>query len=1182
MQKTRSILFGVLIGLFAVLSTGRLAQAQMDQGTILGLVQDTTGAVISNAEVTLKNIDTNFEINTKSNEVGIYVFPPVKIGTYTVSASAPGFEKIEQQNIVLHVSARVTVNMTLRPGAAAETVMVTGAPPPLQTQGNALGQVFTTDVINSIPLNGRNWVYAIQLSAGVTGSTGTKGSGSGDFSANGQRAEQNNFMIDGIDNNISIMDEMNGSSYSVRPPPDALAEFKVDTSSYSAEFGRSAGAVVNVSVKAGTNQIHGSVWEYFRNTSLSAMNWNAKSVAPYHQNQFGATLGMPIIKNKLFFFGDFEANRVGYAGVGTYSVPTPRMLNGDFSELLDINNTTATGPIKLYTPNTGGYALQTCNGNQNVLCSGQINSVAQNILKLYPHPNANGWTSTNNTDPSMSGKVYNNYVINRPTTSNVAQWDMRLDWNISPKDQAFARLSYSNTKGFSPGPLGPILDGNTSYSAGKLSSLAESMAVSETHIFSPTLFNEVRFGYNYGMYSFLQAGYNSSIAGSLGLGGIPTGPMNGGLPQVSVGGITAFGSPNYDPSVEGQNVYQILENLTKVHRSHSFKFGVNFQSMRTSALQPVKSRGNYSFNGYFTGALGATNTGYGVADFLLDQMASASVTNITTINDVGWYRAAYAQDDWKITPSLTLNLGIRYDYFQPSREHAGNQANFAVTSYGVTSDRSAGTGTGLLLIPSKSRNYPFSSAITSMLTANNIALKYVDNMSLVNAQKANVAPRIGFAYTMNPRTVVSGGYGIFYGGVEPVGVGPNMGQNFPFTASASSSRGTCTKSPDGIKLTCLPVPQTLEKGFSDALAVGLYNYVSQPSMQGAALDQKVSNTMSYNLSVQRAFTASTIATVSYVGNVSRHLIVNYGSTTAVALSGTGSSSTKYSPFPGLGGGTIMQNGGMSNYNGLQAKLDKRYTHGFGYLASFTYAHVLDDSYDPIGGGVNTRNLNIIPMSMEYTNSPYDIRRRIAFTGFYALPFGKGRRFLNHNGLLDAVVGGWSSALTFSAQTGKPFSVSPSITTATGGTARAIKTGNPFKAGGSPDPTNPTITCPTAIHTKDHWYNACAFANPLPQSSVPTTGISDTATALQFLGGRANVVRGPGYQRLNMSMSKSFAVWREKALEVRAESFNLPNTPSYSIGNSGMGPTAGQITGYQSVQSNTPDARFFQLSAKIKF
>ncbi len=362
----------------------------------------------------------------------------------------------------------------------------------METQESSVGQVLSTETINNTPLNGRNWVYIAQLSAGVAPPFGgTRGSGNGDFVANGQSAEQNNFILDGVDNNTNLVDFLNGSSYVVKPPPDALAEFKIETSNYSAELGHSAGAVVNASIKSGTNQIHGNLWEYLRNTNLDAQNWNAPSIASYHENQFGGTLGLPLIKNKLFWFGDMEANRISFGSTGTYTVPTALMKMGNFSELLNPSLTGSSQPIQLYQPNSGGTALQQCNGQNNVFCGPQMDPLALKLLNLFPSPNIN------------NGRTYNNYAENSTNTQDTIQWDQRLDWNPTSKDQAYARYSYAHIPGTNAPPLGNVLDGS-GFGGVNVVNLAENFMLSETHVFDPALVNEFRFGYNWGKFSFFR------------------------------------------------------------------------------------------------------------------------------------------------------------------------------------------------------------------------------------------------------------------------------------------------------------------------------------------------------------------------------------------------------------------------------------------------------------------------------------------------------------------------------------------------------------------------------------------------------------------------------------------------------------------------------------------------------
>jgi hypothetical protein len=349
------------------------------------------------------------------------------------------------------------------------------------------------------------------------------------------------------------------------------------------------------------------------------------------------------------------------------------MRQGNFTELLNPSLTGDSGPVKLYQPNSGGAATlaSSCGGPANVFCANQIDPVAQALLNLYPLPNTNG------------GKTYSNYNVNILTNQNTVQWDQRLDWNISPKDQTFLRYSYLNAPANNTLPLGPILDGSA-FGDGRVGDHAENVAASETHIVSPTLTNEFRFGYSWGIFNFLQSNANTNVSAQEGLGGVPYGPSfpdSGGLPQGVVSGITAFGAPQFEPAVESQNVYQVLDNVTLIRGKHSIRAGVSLQSIRFAANQPPAPRGVYNYTGEYTRSVAnPTNTGYGVADFLASQMNSTSISNDNTINDSQWYRSACVQDDWRIFPTLTINLGLRYDYFQPYKEDAGLQANIVPTS----------------------------------------------------------------------------------------------------------------------------------------------------------------------------------------------------------------------------------------------------------------------------------------------------------------------------------------------------------------------------------------------------------------------------------------------------------------------------------------------------------------------
>jgi hypothetical protein len=1174
----------------ALLLFAASASAQTDQGAITGIVQDTSGAMIPNAQITVTSVDTGLVLQGKTNAGGVFVFSPLKIGNYTVTASAPGFERVAHENLHLDIQQHLDVNFSLPPGSVSETVKVTSAAPLLETQQAAVSQVISTQAINDTPLNGRNWVYIAQLTAGVAPPFGnTRGSGTGDFVANGQRAEQNNFILDGVDNNTNLVDFLNGASYIIRPPPDALSEFSLQTSNFSAEFGHSAGAVLQANIKSGTNQIHGDIWEYFRNTNLDAINWNAGPqavVPPYHENQFGGTLGFPLWKNRLFYFGDVEANRISISNPTLINVPSALERQGNFSELLNGNLTGVGAPTQLYEPNTADPAQPlSCNGQQNVFCPVQINTVAQKILGLYPAPNSNG------------GKLYNNYLVNVGNSDNTVQWDQRLDWNPSATDQSYVRYSYLHEIKTNGLPLGPVLDGS-GYGGEYDTNLAMNFMGSETHIFTPTLTNEFRFGYNWGVFNFQQPNaYNPTLATSLGLGPEPSDlkPGQYGLPSGYVNGtIQQWGSVGI--SRESQNVYQILDNVSKIWGNHSLKFGVSFQAIRFYYIYAPADLGQYHWDGQFTGLVGVANTGNAVADMIVDQENYAAISVSPNVNDAQWYDAGYAQNDWRLTPKLTLNLGVRYDYFQPYKENSGRQANFVVTGpLGI------GTGSGVVQFPESQRNIVLGAPFLTALAKDNVAVQFVSNDRLATSQKTDIAPRVGIAWTPRRDTVVRAGFGTFYGGLQSNGNG-NLGANFPWSNQASFYAPTCVT---GNCPSLAAQGVSLQAGLLPATNGGqLQTFISQPGFHSTDPEIKPPYTMTFSLGMEQQISPNFAATLTYVGNLTRHMELYAAPNTAPGLWRPGTNTNPFNPFPDLGGIGEEHFGGVSTYNSLQTKLEKRYSHGLSFLATYTWSHALDDASDAGGlfSAIGDRQPALIPYIDELTNSVFDIRNRFTLNGNYELPFGRGRAFLSTPSTwVNELVGGWSSSLTYAAQTGTPFSVSPNISTASGGGARAYPVKDPFAGGGTPDPTNPSLnSCPGQVRTKLNYFNPCAFRNPLPGETISDathpvgsvnpdgvpvlfqSPVTDRATAIALLGSPQNNIYGPGYYQVNMSLFKSFPTWREENLQFRADAFNVLNHPTLGTPNGSMDANGGLISGPKFFQNNTPDARFFQLALKYIF
>ena len=1189
--------------LLMLLAMGKQAVAQLDQGSVVGFVQDPSGAVIANAAVTLTNTDIGQVFKTTTDGSGSFAFTPVKIGNYKISASATGFESTAYPSLHVSIQQRLSVPITLKPGAATETVTVTTELPLLQTQETSVGQTMDTETINNVPLNGRNWVYIAQLAPGAALPEGSRGAGKGDFNANGQRAEENNFILDGVDNNANVVDFFNGASYVVNPPPDALAEFKVQTSDYSAEFGHSAGAVVNASIKSGTNNIHGSLWEYVRNTALDTYSWtddHSASVPAYHENQFGATLGGPVLKNKLFLFADVQANRVVYHSSTTFNVPTANERVGDFSELLD-STLVGGDAIKLYKQDSTNATVPEVITNNCLVAGGSctaagatglptLNSVALKVLSLYPVANTN------------DGKLYDNYTTTLPVIDNTAQWDVRADWTASSKDSAYSRFSYYNEVGTSTPPLGSVLDGG-SYGGGKTKNLGSNFMLSETHLFTQNLVNEFRFGFNYLHTGFQQPNASdSSFASDQGFGGIPSGTLNGGLPYVEFSGTSApahFGAATWAATDEHNDVYQILDNVSKVQGSQTLKAGVSYQNIRVFTLQPQESRGVYTYGTPSTSNVGAANTGYGLAAFLLDEMSQAQLSNsMTTRNERGNF-AAYFQDDWRVFHNLTVNLGLRYEYFQAMKELSGYQASFYLTS-APSYDSSTGNGkaTGTYAIPARTKSYA-STIMTkygydTAIENDGMSILWDSNERLQKVPLVNLAPRVGLSWQIDDKTVLRSGFGFFYGGLESLGYWSNLSENYPFQYAATFKSASCKKNYCPTLLDNSNYDVNISNGFSTILSNGFASVVTGLTMRGSDAKLKSAYTEGWNLTLQRSLTQEWSGTVAYVGNTSRHLPINIDPNAATALANPSTNTQHLNPFPDYSGSAYTGYAGMSDYNSLQSKLEKRMSHGYNVYASYTWSHALDDAVTPLGssGDGNYRQTTLIPFKYDYSNASFDVRHRFTFNGLYELPFGKGKRFINSNRIADLLAGGWSINAMFSAQTGNHFTISTSGISAAGGFENgpfAYKTQDQYKAGGS------ASNCASSVKNRTHWYNPCSFSNPWDAGTQTIDGatnehyiatdavVTDFASVMGYAGGKRDNAVGPGFERVNMSIFKDFDIYREHKLSFRADIFNVFNTPSLSnpstANNSSSG---GKITAYRSIQSNAPDSRFMQLSLRYSF
>src|SRR5216684_5797883 len=634
----------VLVG-GMVLSAG-LLHAQVDTGSITGTVKDASGAVVSGAKVTLTNEGTGAALTTTTTSDGVYKFSPVRIGNYKIDATAQGFQTVSQTHVIVNVGANVLVDFTLKPGSATETIEVTAALPALQTQDASVGQVVDSRNVNNLPLNGRNFTFLAQLAAGVNSpQADTRGNAaSGAFAANGSRPAQNNYLLDGIDNNSDTVDFLNGTNFVVLPPVDAIQEFKVQTTDFSAEYGRSGAAVLNATIKSGTNSFHGAGWEFFRNDKLDAADYfervgNTTKKGELRLNQFGVAVGGPVIKNKVFFFGDYEGLRRRQGSPPTGSVPTALERSSGYTNLTELiteqtgtqtdllGRTMPTGtildpattravtggfvrdPFGTCPASTTTYTLAAC--NLNILPAGRLDANAIKLLNLYPAP--------------INGSLSSNFTASPAISENRNAFDTRVDLNISDKNQIFYRFSYVDDPQFIPGIFGGVADGG-GFQEGPQTALAQQSALAWTHVFSPTLVNVARAGLNYLHTTRVSPSANdlSGLPAQFGIDGIPQEHENGGLPAFGIQGLATLGSNAFLPSDEVSSTFQVNDNFTKIYGKHTFKMGFEWQHVKFSTLQPPWSRGEFDFDGVYTNIPGASysSENTGIAQFLLSPTPS--------------------------------------------------------------------------------------------------------------------------------------------------------------------------------------------------------------------------------------------------------------------------------------------------------------------------------------------------------------------------------------------------------------------------------------------------------------------------------------------------------------------------------------------------------------------------------
>ncbi len=1076
----------LLVCILIAISTLNL-QAQVDTGTISGVVRDASNAVIQGAVVKVENSETGITVSLLTNSEGFYSATSLKAGSYTVSASSPGFKTVTHANVPVRVQDRIDIDLQLPVGESSTSVAVESQVPTLETESSSLGQVVEEQTIKNLPLNGRNYIQLATLAPGTSPSQ--RSNERNTFVANGARSIQNSYLLDGIDNKNKIVGFDSSSAQSIEPVLDSVQEFKVQTSTFSAEFGQAAGAVVNVTTKSGTNQFHGSAFEFLRNSFFDAAPYfqPAGTTNPqFIQNQFGATLGGPVIKDRTFFFFGWQSSREVNAAPQLASVPTDAQRAGLFST--PVYDPASTMP----NPNGTGYVRTAFLGNQVPLS--RLDPVAAKLLALYPEPN-------------LAGK--NNFFSNQKEKVDNDQFVGRLDHKITEKDTIFGRYSTSDSTNLLPATLPPPASDPSI-----VTPEAHSFAASETHIFAPTLLNEARIGYQETRET--QNINGQRLFSQYGITGAPDIPSVLGLPTFAISGLAtigttgpgtlltpATGSGNLPIDKQGRTI-QVDDNISWVRGRHTIKFGFDFQQVTLYANSTLNARPAYTFSGVYTqNPQNRSNTGSPFADFLLGQTSSATVSTRSDSESRQHIYQGYVQDDWKLNNRLTVNMGLRYELPLPFYETSGHYSNVILEPgplYGTLLDASAAGKAGY-------------------------------RSSFVDPNWHNVAPRLGFAYQLTKTTVIRAAAGIFYGRDENVPVARRPTNNPPYFIQS-------TYTSDQIDPNLV-----LSQGFPpDALNPAS---VRTPSVNSYLRHSPTPYTQQWNFNIQQDLGAGFVSQVAYVGSSTHDLY--YPNQIDQPAPGLGVIQPRR-PFPQYSALYAYAPLVSSNFESLQAQVERRFQRGLSLLAAYTLGHSIDNGSSQVDTGVPSPQ-NALNFRAERGDSNFDVRNRFVLSSVYELPFGKGKALLSNSRIGGALAGGWQLTGIFSAQTGLPFTpvlnFDPSNT---GTTARPNRNGS-----GS---------FPTGQRSLQQWFDVSAFTAP---------------AGFNFGNSGRNILRGPGFHNIDLGMSRFIALREQTNLEFRAEAFNLFNTPQFGLPNATLGvATTGVISSVVNPQ------RELQLALRLAF
>jgi hypothetical protein len=1142
-----------------VVAFAPFAFAQAPTAELTGTIRDATGAVVPNAEVAATNEDTGLTRKVRSNELGYYTVPLLPPGNYRMTVQNEGFRSVERKGLRLHVDDKVSVDYSLEVGSLAETVSIRAETPLLQTEQASQGAVIDNSKIVNLPLNGRNPFSLAALVPGVQPGGGfftarvfQEQVNQSNFVANGGASFQNDILLDGTSNTVPGHGQL-----AMTPSVDAIEEFKVQTSNYSAEYGRSGGGIINIVTKSGTNQLRGTAYEFLRNKVLDASNFfnNRAGIPrqPFVYNQYGLTAGGPVYlpkvydgRNRTFFFFSYEGVRVRRARFFNGTVPTEAMRRGDFNDL----RTAAGQPILIYNPfstrqQASGYVRDLFPGN--IIPASMHDKVAVNASKYIPLPN------------QQTPTVARNYIVNASQGNNLDMWQWRGDHNFSATNRMFVRLSYDRQEDRAPNFYGNIAGEPNTYSYSKQPDWHAT--VSDTHNFGAATLLDVRAGFARNGFDRRprSAGFDPTQLG------FPRALAQQAqelyFPTFSVGNYSGVGSVGNDKFFLGAETYSLVPQLTLIRGRHTMKIGGDFRAFRHNTFNANSPVGSYTFSTGFTQGpdplRSSLTAGDAYASMLLGATASATASIRASISYQTVYSAGYFQDDIKVNSRLTLNLGFRYDYETPRTERFNRLSFFDFDAVNPIA-REVG-------LPNLRGGLKFVGVDGNPRGWN-------------DPDRNNFGPRFGFAYQPLSKTAIRGGYGLTYlpGGTSNNGYGAGQEGFSVATTPITSADGGLT-------------PFTLlANTFADGLqqptgsSLGMRTLLGQ-GVRGDPRWVRVGYMQEWSFNIQRELPGQVQLEAGYVGSRGVKIPTTFPVNTLpdqylalrqslldlvpnpfapVVSTGTLSRPTVtrgqlLRPYPHFTGVNFPQNSaGSSVYHSFQMRIERQFSKGLSVVAAYTNAKLISDtdglkSGSWIPGEVSVGVQNPNNRRLERSVAPQDVSQRFVMNYIYELPFGKGKPFLNgSNGLVSALAGGWTITGITTLQKGRPIELSaPNNTNSLGGGSRPNNNGQ-------------SAWLASSERSLNRWFNTSVFSQPEP-FTFGTTGrlLPD--------------VREPGITNFDFSVHKRFRVREPLSLEFRTELFNMFNTPQFGRPNGGFGNVLfGQINS----QANSP--REIQFGLKL--